>query len=181
MNTTIAKSDCSSDSSEENIREMLSIYRNMVKEVDRLESMFSNRHFTLDGHLIGSIGEAIAANSYGISLEKPSYKGFDGTVSGVPVQIKIVQQDRVMLRYDGADEDLGNAYLLVLYMNKDGNYFEVYNGQFNLPWSLKRTTNKSGYKQISINQLMKLRDECRLVSIPQVKKVELMKPEFKNT
>lgn len=74
-----------------------------------------------------------------------------------------------------------HVYLLVLYLNKDGNYYEVYNGQFNLLWSLKRTTNRSGYKQISINQLMKLRDESRLVSIPQVKKVELMKPEFKNT
>lgn len=94
------------------INEMLSIYRNMVKEVETLEAMFGDRHFTLDGHIIGSIGEVAAANYYGIDLFTSSTKAIDGVVNSKPIQIKVVQQDNVMLSYDGEGDS--PYYLLVL-------------------------------------------------------------------
>lgn len=47
----------------ESIRELYAI-------VNRLETDYSqhNRHFTLDGHLLGSIGEVYAAERYGCLL-----------------------------------------------------------------------------------------------------------------
>ena len=40
----------------------------MIGIVAELEAEFPGRHFTLDGHLIGSIGEVMAAYYYGIEL-----------------------------------------------------------------------------------------------------------------
>ena len=40
----------------------------MIGIVSELEAEFPGRHFTLDGHLVGSIGEVMAAYYYGIEL-----------------------------------------------------------------------------------------------------------------
>ena len=70
------------------IKEMLSIYRNMIKEVATLEAMFPDRHFSLDGHIVGSIGEVAASYYYGIKLAKSSKKAIDGMVNERSVQIR---------------------------------------------------------------------------------------------
>lgn len=40
----------------------------LIKIVRDLEQAFPGRHFTLDGHLLGSIGEVLAVYYYGIEL-----------------------------------------------------------------------------------------------------------------
>ena len=45
--------------------------------VDRLETLFSSRKFTPDGHLVGSIGEVIAAHMFGLTLLPASYPDHD--------------------------------------------------------------------------------------------------------
>ena len=40
----------------------------LVEIVAELEAEFPGRHFTLDEHLVGSIGEVMAAYYYGIEL-----------------------------------------------------------------------------------------------------------------
>ena len=42
-----------------------------------LEAAAPGRHFTPDGHLVGSIGEVIAAARYGLTLTTASTKGID--------------------------------------------------------------------------------------------------------
>ncbi len=66
----------------ERVRELSSI-------VNELESDFPGRKFTLDGHLVGSIGEVMAAYYYGIELYGASTERHDGCISGKEVQIKI--------------------------------------------------------------------------------------------
>ena len=160
------------------ISKMISIYQNMVNEVDQLEKLFPGRRFTLDGHLIGSIGEAIAEDCYGIVLEKPSYKDFDGTYEGKPVQIKTVQQDKVLLRCDEMNLSQ-DACLLVLYLNKSGRYYEVYNGSFTTVWKLVAPKDKRGYKHISINRLMALSSDVTK-TIKSKSSIEFMRLEYKN-
>ncbi len=46
--------------------------------VDRLEELFPGRKFTPDGHLVGSIGEVIAANLYGLELVPPRAEASPG-------------------------------------------------------------------------------------------------------
>jgi hypothetical protein len=49
------------------------IYRAVV----RLEALYPGRKFTPDGHLVGSIGEVIAAEALGLTLYPASYAGHD--------------------------------------------------------------------------------------------------------
>lgn len=53
-------------------QEKMNIVRQQVQKlveiVAELEKEFPGRHFTLDGHLVGSIGEVMAAYYYGIEL-----------------------------------------------------------------------------------------------------------------
>lgn len=104
--------------------------RDKLKElydiVSELEKEFPGRKFSLDGHLLGSIGEAFAEYYYGIKLALNGTKCHDGTaeVGGktVNVQIKITQ---------GTSVDINEVpeYLLVLFLKKkSGKVFEVYNG-----------------------------------------------------
>lgn len=45
----------------------------LIKIVSELETEFPGRHFTIDGHLVGSIGEVMAAYYYGIELYDAYY------------------------------------------------------------------------------------------------------------
>ena len=168
--------------SDNSIKEMINIYINMIQNVERLEELFPSRKFTLDGHLIGSMGEAIANNCYGINLDKPSNKSFDGiTLEGKLVQIKLVQQDKVLICCEDYDSYSTSAMLLVLYINKvTGNYYEVYNGPFNIVWNSIDHFDRRGYKHISVNKLMALDKKEKVNTIAQTKPVPKMQAEFKN-
>jgi len=69
------------------------IYRGVAK----LEARFPGRPFTPDGHLVGSIGEVIAAAAFGdgFKLVAPSTKSYDAvcTVRG-KVQVKLIGSHR---------------------------------------------------------------------------------------
>ncbi|MDD2972562.1 MAG: hypothetical protein PHE02_10575 [Lachnospiraceae bacterium] len=97
--------------------------------VSDLEESFPGRHFTLDGHLAGSIGEIMAAYYYGIELYEASEPTHDGKTSdGKEVQIKITQQDRVVINEE-------SEYLVVLFLNcSTGEISEIYNGTGAMPW-----------------------------------------------
>lgn len=146
----------------------------MVKTVSELEAEFPGRHFTLDGHLVGSIGEVLAAYHYGISLYTASAEIHDGEVDGRKVQIKMTQQDNVMI---SSKPD----YLLVLYLTKKGEVYEVYNGPGELPWKSAQREDKHNNRHMRLNTLMKLdpgvEDEDRIViRVP----IEKMRKEYKN-
>ena len=66
--------------------------------VSKLEAMFPGRHFTPDGHMVGSIGEALAAYHYGLELLPASTAGRDARKDGKFVEIKATQGDRVAFR-----------------------------------------------------------------------------------
>ncbi|MCY4128253.1 MAG: hypothetical protein OXG15_03295 [Gammaproteobacteria bacterium] len=47
----------------------------LYRIVNRLEELFPGRKFTPDGHLVGSIGEALAAYMFGLELLPASAPG----------------------------------------------------------------------------------------------------------
>ena len=72
--------------------------RNLYAIVNDLETAYPGRRFTLDGHMIGSIGEVIAAESFGLSLLPNSTPEHDATAyDGRLVQIKATQRERIAL------------------------------------------------------------------------------------
>ena len=146
----------------------------LIDIVSDLEKMFPGRHFTLDGHLLGSIGEVIAVYYYGINLYKSSTERHDGFIDDKEVQIKIVQQDNILISSEP-------EYLIVLYMTKDSHFYEVYNGPGNIPWSSVMKTDSHNNKHLRVNKLLELDklvpDEERINSIHEIEK---MKKDFKN-
>ena len=146
----------------------------LVQIVDDLEKAFPGRHFTLDGQLVGSLGEILAEYYYGVELYTASAPVHDGQVNGKEVQIKATQRDVVLL---GEEPD----YLLVLYLANTGAAFEVYNGPGKLAWDSVENKDKRGYKHLRVNKLMELDAEVKEEDrIPQVNGIRKMRKEFKN-
>lgn len=118
--------------------------------VSELEAMFG-RPFTPDGHMIGSIGEALAAHHYGLTLLPCSTPGCDATFGSRRVEIKATQGTRVALRCEP-------EHLLVLKINRDGSFDEVYNGNGARVWALvsNRPKPSNGQWQVSLAALRRL-------------------------
>ena len=120
--------------------------------VGRLEKQFPGRHFTLDGHLLGSIGEVYAEKRYGLELLKAGYPVHDAkTKDGRFVQIKVTQGKSAALRKKPAD------YLIVLLIDGEGHFNEVYNGPGGPVWApyVGRDTS-NGQFQVSLARLREL-------------------------
>jgi len=127
------------------------LIQSIYRAVDELESMFPGRHFTPDGHMIGSIGEAIAKHYYGVNLHSASHEGHDGSVNGWQVQIKATQRKSIAITSE-PDQ------LLVFRLNLDGSFVEEYNGPGEIVWSLvsMKPRPKNGQYQVSLTNLRKL-------------------------
>ena len=146
----------------------------MIEIVSELEAEFPGRHFTLDGHLVGSIGEVMAAYYYGIELYKASAVVHDGRIGKREVQIKITQQDDIVIN----DEP---EYLLVLYLTKKGDVYEVYNGPGKKPWDSASKRDSHNNRHMRVNKLMELDSEVTAKDrIQQINSIEKMKKVYKN-
>lgn len=131
---------------EEKIQELYRITTELEKE-------YPGRNFTLDGHLVGSIGEVYAAEKYRLKLLPASAEKHDAiTADGRLVQIKITQTDRVSI-YSEPD------YLIVLKMNRDGRIEEVYNGRGAVPWEKAGRLQKNGQRTISMRKMIEINAE----------------------
>ena len=146
----------------------------MISIVKELENDFPGRHFTLDDHLVGSIGEVMAAYYYGIELYTASAEIHDGIVDAKEVQIKFSQQDSIAISHEP-------EYLIVLYLRKNGEIYEVYNGSGKAPWEFASKSDKRKNRHMRVNKLMEL--DMVFPSdqrIKQVQEVTKMKKCYKN-
>lgn len=118
-----------------------------------LEALFPGRHYTPDGHMIGSIGEALAASCYGLNLFPASAETHDAMApDGRLVQIKATQIDRVAL---SSQPD----WLLVLKIHPDGTFSEEYNGPGAPVWENCGKMQKTGQRPISLSRLHQLQQD----------------------
>jgi hypothetical protein len=105
----------------------------VVKELyaarNKLRAVFQELSFTLDGNLIGDIGEAIAIADFGLTKLRGNSKGHDfSDAKGRKVQVKLTQQTT-----PGKPVGLGNKkqtfeHLIVIQMAEDGSYRILYDG-----------------------------------------------------
>ena len=136
------------------MRELTAIINELYALTARLEKMYPGRHFTLDGHLVGSIGEVFAAERYGISLFTAGCETHDGKApDGRLVQIKATQRRSV-----GISEK--PDYLLVFSIDDEGRLSEVYNGPGKPVWQLfaGKKRPKTGQYQVSLSRLKALNE-----------------------
>ena len=130
--------------------------REIYKIANELEEMYPGRHFTPDGHMIGSIGEVIAAEEYDFELFEASYPVHDAkTKDGKQVQIKATQGDKIAISECP-------EYLIVLKIHRDGGFEEVYNGSGDIAWGLVGKRQKTGQCHVSLAKL-----RAAMVEIPE--------------
>jgi hypothetical protein len=100
------------------------LIRSLYDVVNELEEEFidEERKFTLDGHLVGSIGEVVAAYTFGLTLYPPGKETHDAEAeNGRKVQIKLTGGIRGIALSSKPD------YLIVLQL-RDLKFSVVYNG-----------------------------------------------------
>ena len=135
----------------------------LYEVVRQLESHFPGRRFTPDGHLVGSLGEVLAAYHYGLVLHPASVARHDAQCpAGREVQIKATQGRSIGLR---SEPD----HLLVLKLHRDGGFDEVYNGPGALAWARVGPDHKNGQRAISTSTLRALME--RVPTCDRLKRV----------
>lgn len=137
--------------SEENVKDLI---KKLYSVVSKMEEMYPGRHFTPDGHLVGSLGECIVANAYDLKLMPASNKGYDAiTKCGLEVEIKATQKKAVAFRSEP-------QHVIVIKILPDGQFEEVYNGLGCRVYDTFKGKKKpsNGQFQISISKLKKLND-----------------------
>jgi hypothetical protein len=118
--------------------------------VRRLEALFPGRRFTLDGHLVGSVGEVIAAAIFDLELLVGSTESHDARASdGRLVQIKLTQSVAIGLRSCP-------QHLLVLAMNEHGRFSIPYNGPGQPAWEIAGRPQKNGQRQVTLPRLRRI-------------------------
>ena len=127
-----------------------SIIKDIYELVAELESLYPGRRFTPDGHMVGSIGEVVAAERYCLNLFEPSHPVHDAyDCRGRLVQIKTTQGTKI-----GINEE--PKYLIVLHMSHGGEFDEVYNGPGAQVWAEAGKLLKNGQRQITLSKLREL-------------------------
>src|SRR5437868_11476686 len=69
----------------------------IYKATADLEALYPGKRFTPDGHLVGSIGEVIAAEALGLTLYPMSQPGHDAHDANGDVQIKMTAGNSVAM------------------------------------------------------------------------------------
>lgn len=90
--------------------------------IDCLSTAFDHRKFTIDGRLVGDIGEVIAEIEYALTLHKTSQPKHDATMDdGREVQIKATFKESLTFR------SILDCYL-GFKLERNGSYRVIYNG-----------------------------------------------------
>ena len=128
--------------------------------VASLKEAFPGRPFTPDGHLVGSLGEVMAAAMFNLELQPPSQKGFDAIGydrdgKQLRVEIKFTQRRSVSFNHDPCD-----VHVIILALNKKTKaLYCVYNGPGTFLSKHLSPRRTNGQKTISVTQLLKIQDD----------------------
>ena len=114
-----------------------------------LETLYPGRRFTPDGHMVGSIGEVIAAEALGLTLYPASQPTHDAFDENGDVQIKMTAGNSVSM-YACCDR------LVVLRVLSPEEAEIVYDGPGEPAWNAAGKMAKNGQRSISLFRLVGL-------------------------
>jgi hypothetical protein len=98
--------------------------RQMLEIVKRLRETYPKRKFTLDGRLVGDLGEILVEGVYDVKLFDDQKKHHDGTTSdGRYVQVKATMKDSLTFPVDHTPD-----FYLGIMIDQNGTFTEVFNG-----------------------------------------------------
>jgi hypothetical protein len=126
------------------------LLEDLYRASDRLEELFPGRKFTLDGHLVGSVGEVIAAYMFDLKLVTASSRGHDAPAAdGRRVEVKLTQRSSAAIRH-------APDHLIVLHRPRGGPVRVAYNGPGTNPWNEAGPAQSNGQRVISLRKLERL-------------------------
>lgn len=119
----------------------------IYKAVEELSAAYPGRKFTPDGHLVGSIGEVVAAQALNLKLHPSSNPAHDAVdQDGRQVQIKMTAGDTVSM-YSDCDR------LVVLKVISPIEAEIVYDGHGTSAWAAAGKMQKNGQRPIRLSKL----------------------------
>jgi len=121
----------------------------IYKAAADLEARYPGRKFTPDGHLVGSIGEVIAAEALGLALYAMSHAGHDAYDALGDVQIKMTAGKSVSM-YAAC------VRLVVLRVISPEFAEIVYDGPGEPAWAAAGKMQKNGQRTVRLSRLRAL-------------------------
>jgi len=131
----------------------------MLAIVVRLRAAYPKRKFTLDGRLVGDIGEVLVEDYYDLELYEGVKRHHDAECSdGRLVQIKATMKESLTFPADHVPD----CYLGVQ-IRADGTFIEVFNGPGSIAEEAVRNRSKpkTNLHSVSVNALKKLQEKVR--------------------
>lgn len=149
---------------ETTIRSLFGITKQLEGQYNQYE-----RKFTIDGHLLGSIGEVLVAEAFDLELCKSSNPVYDAVTKDekhTQVQIKATQTQKVSLSGTAGNGKPAEIpqHLIVIQIKEDGSWELIYNGPGAPAWESAGKLQKNGQRQISLAKLKTLMQD---VSVEQ--------------
>lgn len=138
--------------------------KHIFSGIKELHQAFPQKDFTIDGRLVGDIGEVIATLEYDIHLHEVQQPGHDGETSdGKKVQIKSTFKDSLTFR-------TVPDYYLGFKLFRDGHYEEIFNGPGRIIYENYQHRKGIGEILLSfpINELKRLSE-----SVPDSERIKL--------
>lgn len=119
----------------------------IYRAASELEKRYPGRKFTPDGHMVGSIGEVVAAEALGLTLHPQSHACHDAEDrDGRQVQIKMTAGNSVSM-YSECDR------LVVLRVVDENEAEIVYDGSGAEAWSAAGKMAKNGQRSVGLSRL----------------------------
>ena len=137
------------------VKELITITKKLHKE-------YPSKKFTLDGRLVGDIGEIAAEKTYDIKLFDKQQKHYDAILlrdKNKKVQIKTTMKHSLIFPTNNIPQ-----YYLGLKINEDGNIETIFNGLASIIKKYldkNRKKTKSGLYSISNKKLVELNNQVK--------------------
>ena len=131
--------------------------KQLLQITKQLHTEYPKRRFTLDGRLVGDIGEVLAEVEYDIELYDGLQKHHDAKASdGRQVQIKATMKDSLTFPVDHVPD-----YYLGIKIEHDGTLTEIFNGPGSVASEAvkNRQPTKTNLHSVHINTLKRLNEE----------------------
>ena len=133
--------------------------KQMLAIVEKLCIAYPHKRFTLDGRLVGDIGEVLVEDAYDLKLYPDIKKHHDAECpDGRLVQIKATMKKNLTFPADHVPN-----YYLGVKVGADGTFVEIFNGPGTIAWEAvkSRANPKTNLHSVSIEVLIKLQKQVR--------------------
>ena len=127
---------------------------------------------TPDGHLMGSLGEAMAVYMYDLVLADPSSETHDATTKD--------GKTKVQIKFTAGTSGYGiyskPQHLIALQLRNRNEVVEVFNGPGEIAWRCAGPKSKNDQHRMALGRLKALKDEVPAdLRIPQLRQLELVR------